>query len=87
MTSSVTPVTEEDLRIVRHRDDLWLLGIEAALLRAKAKHRVRLSRWHARRARRLLRQHLVSAPPPRTSRRSGRRKSRRHLNLVTSGNK
>ena len=67
-----------DARLARHRDDLWILGIRAALLRAEARRLSRRSRWEARRARWQLQRHFVrgttvaSAPKERPVRRRSR---------------
>jgi len=81
----VIELTARDAWLARHRDELWSVGLRAALLRARAKQITRRSRWEARRARRLLHKHVLrgaaKTAPPR--RKAARRRSRARLIVVT----
>ena len=76
---------ELEARLALHRDELWAIGIRAALRFAESARRYRRSRWQARRAVWLLQQRELrgaatkTAPPRRKSR---RRRSRATLAVV-----
>ena len=83
MTTVIAASSDIEARLAQHRDDLWMLGIRAALLRAEAGRLCRRSRWEARRARRQLQRPIVrgTVTPPQ-QRRFVRRRSRTRLVVV-----
>jgi len=80
----IAAVENGEAGLARHRHELWLLGLRAALVRAAAARVCRRSRWQARRARRLLDQRVLCgiASPVAPRRRRSRRRSRARLVVV-----